>query len=131
MAIGCDDYIATDDDKDWDKKNAGRFDIIISTVSSQKAPFQGYIGMLNFNGTMVQVGAPEEPIALHCFALIPKRKRLAGSLIGSPSDIREMFKLAVEKNVKPWIEQRPMKDANQAIIDFQDGKPRFRYVLVN
>lgn len=131
LAIGCDDYIATDDDKDWDKKNAGRFDIIISTVSSQKAPFQGYIGMLNFNGTMVQVGAPEEPIALHCFALIPKRKRLAGSLIGSPSDIREMFKLAVEKNVKPWVEQRPMKDANQAIIDFQDGKPRFRYVLVN
>lgn len=131
LAIGCDDYIATDDDKDWDKKNAGRFDLIISTVSSPKAPFQGYIGLLNFNGTMVQVGAPEEPIALNCFGLIPKRKSLAGSLIGSPSDIREMFQLALDKNVKPWVEQRPMSDANQAVVDFQDGKPRFRYVLVN
>lgn len=34
--LGCDDYIATDDDKDWATKNASRFDLIISTVSSTK-----------------------------------------------------------------------------------------------
>lgn len=34
--LGCDDYIATDDDKDWVTKNASRFDLIISTVSSTK-----------------------------------------------------------------------------------------------
>lgn len=36
IALGCDDYIGTDDEPGWDKKNAGRFDIIISTVSSPK-----------------------------------------------------------------------------------------------
>jgi D-arabinose 1-dehydrogenase-like Zn-dependent alcohol dehydrogenase len=36
LALGCDEYIATGDDLDWDKKNAGRFDIIISTISSPK-----------------------------------------------------------------------------------------------
>ncbi len=36
-----------------------------------------------------------------------------------------------QEKVKPWVEKRPMSDANQAIIDFEAGKPRFRYVLVN
>lgn len=36
LELGCDDYIATDDDEGWAQKNAGRFDLIISTVSSAK-----------------------------------------------------------------------------------------------
>lgn len=80
---------------------------------------------------MVQVGAPEEPLPLSVFSLIPSRKRLAGSLIGSPKEIRDMFQLAADRNVKPWVEKRPMRDANQAILDMEAGKPRFRYVLVN
>ncbi|KAI6781612.1 formaldehyde dehydrogenase-like protein [Emericellopsis cladophorae] len=131
LALGCDDYIATSEDDGWETKNKSRFDLIISTVSSPKVPFTGYIGMLKMDGTMVQVGAPEEALPLHAFSLIPGRRRLAGSMIGSPSDIRAMFQLAADKNVKPWIEQRPMSEANQAIIDFSAGKPRFRYVLVN
>lgn len=34
LALGCDDYIATADDESWVSKNADRFDIIISTISS-------------------------------------------------------------------------------------------------
>lgn len=33
--LGCDDYIATSDDKDWVKNNKERFDLIISTASSE------------------------------------------------------------------------------------------------
>lgn len=42
-----------------------------------------------------------------------------------------MFQLAVDKKIKPWVEKRPMKDANQAIVDMEAGKARFRYVLQN
>lgn len=42
-----------------------------------------------------------------------------------------MLQLAVEKNVKPWIQERPLKEANKAVVDMQDGKARYRYVLVN
>jgi alcohol dehydrogenase (NADP+) len=42
-----------------------------------------------------------------------------------------MLKLARDKNIKPMIQERPMKDANQAIVDMADGKARYRYVLVN
>jgi D-arabinose 1-dehydrogenase-like Zn-dependent alcohol dehydrogenase len=36
LDLGCDDYIATDDDKGWAKLNARRFDLIINTISSEK-----------------------------------------------------------------------------------------------
>jgi D-arabinose 1-dehydrogenase-like Zn-dependent alcohol dehydrogenase len=42
-----------------------------------------------------------------------------------------MLQLVADKKVKPWVETRPMSEANQAIVDFEAGKPRFRYVLVN
>lgn len=90
-----------------------------------------YLNLLNHNGTMVQVGAPEGDVPLSVFNLIRGRRSLAGSAIGSPGEIREMFQLAADKNIKPWVEKRPMKDANQAIVDMEAGKPRFRYVLVN
>ena len=131
LKLGCDSYIATDDDKDWATKWQNHFDIIISTVSSAKMPFQEYVGLLTYNGTMVQVGAPESNLSLNAFALIPQRRRLAGSIIGSPKEIREMLQLAADKQIKPWVQQRPMKEANQVVVDMGDGKARYRYVLTN
>ncbi|TQV91679.1 hypothetical protein V2A60_008618 [Cordyceps javanica] len=131
MALGCDDYIATEDDKEWAQHNARRFDVIISTVSSAKMPIADYITTLALDGSMVQVGAPEEPIPVPIFPLITGRRSLAGSAIGSPKVIREMLEFAAKHNVKPFVEKRPMSDANQAIVDMEAGKARFRYVLVN
>ena len=42
-----------------------------------------------------------------------------------------MLTLAEEKKVRPWVEERPMDDANQVILDSENGLPRYRYVLVN
>lgn len=42
-----------------------------------------------------------------------------------------MLDLAADKGLKPWVQTRPMADANQAIQDMAAGKARYRYVLVN
>jgi len=42
-----------------------------------------------------------------------------------------MLNLAAEKKIKPWINERPMKDANRTVVDMDEGKARYRYVLVN
>jgi D-arabinose 1-dehydrogenase-like Zn-dependent alcohol dehydrogenase len=94
-------------------------------------PFNEYLALLKAEGTLVQVGVPEAPISLKPFSLIFGRKNVTGSGIGSPDEIRDMLQLAADKQIKPWVEKRPMSDANQAIIDLDAGKPRFRYVLVN
>ncbi|PTD11994.1 NADP-dependent alcohol dehydrogenase 6 [Fusarium culmorum] len=133
LALGADSYIATDDDEDWASKYAKTIDIIVCTVSSSKMPFSDYFKLLRHGGNFIQVGAPDSGLLppVNAFTLIKGGFKLSGSLIGSPADIEEMLELAVKKNVKPWIEKRPMEDANQTIIDIEEGKARYRYVLVN
>ncbi|QUC21322.1 uncharacterized protein UV8b_05565 [Ustilaginoidea virens] len=131
LELGCDEYIATDDDDGWVTHNTRRFHLIICTVSSDKMPLQDYVDALRFDGTLVQVGVFKKPMQVGSLNLAMGRRRIAGSIIGSPSEIREMLQLVVDKNIKPWVEKRPMKDANQVMMDMQAGKARFRYVLQN
>lgn len=132
LKLGVDDFIAIAEDEDWASKYAQSLDLIISTASSSKMPIVQYCGLLRFRGTFIQLGAPEDgALQIPAFVLIVKGLKLGGSLIGSPDEIREMLALAAEKSVKPWVQERPMKDANQAILDMDNGAARYRYVLVN
>ncbi|KAA8646673.1 NAD(P)-dependent alcohol dehydrogenase [Aspergillus tanneri] len=110
LKLGANTYIATDDNINWAKNNSRSLDLIISTVSSSKMPIVDYISLL-------------KPMAL-LFNSASQRTVL------SP-EICEMLQLAAEKKVQAWVEERPMKEANQAIVDMEAGKARYRYVLVN
>lgn len=130
--IGADKFIATNDDKDWTTHHARSLDLIVSTVSSPNMPLEQYLMLLKTNGQFIQVGAPEDQLpGFNAFSLIAKGCKIGGSAIGAPHEIEEMLALTVKKNVKPWIQTRPLKDANQAVIDMDQGKARYRYVLVN
>ncbi|KAH7024651.1 NADP-dependent alcohol dehydrogenase C [Microdochium trichocladiopsis] len=133
LKLGADEYIATDDDKDWEKTHKRSLDLIISTVSSAKMPLTGYLGLLRVHGTYIQVGAPDggELPPVNAFTLLANGIKLGGSGIGSPDEIKEMLQLAADKKIKPWVQTRPMKDANAAIVDMTAGKARYRYVLQN
>lgn len=124
--MGADSFIATDEDKDWNKKNRCTLDLIVSTVSSPNMPFQKYLQLLRTNGQFIQVGAPEDKMpAFNILALINRGVKIGGSSIGSPKEISDMLKFAAEKEIRPWIEERPLKDANQAIVDMENGKARY------
>jgi D-arabinose 1-dehydrogenase-like Zn-dependent alcohol dehydrogenase len=130
--MGVDHFIAMEEDKDWAKNNARSLDLIISTVADPKMPIQKYLRLLRTHGQFIQVGAPEDAIpGFNMFSLIGKGAKIGGSAIGSPKDIAEMLDFAVEKGVHPFIEERPMKEANQAVLDMDKNKARYRYVLVN
>lgn len=95
-------------------------------------PLEGYLGLLAYQGRYVQLGIPEQPLPnFSAAALVMKNATMGGSLIGSPKEIEEMLQLAADKKVKAWIQTRPMKEANQTIKDFEAGKPRYRFCLVN
>ena len=95
-------------------------------------PLTDYVDLLKVRGTFIQVGNPEDgSLAIPAGVLIMRGAKMGGSLIGSPSDLRDMLQLAADKKIQPWIEERPMKDANQVIQDMTAGKARYRYVLVN
>ncbi|CAG7939095.1 unnamed protein product [Penicillium olsonii] len=130
--LGADTYLATAEDPNWAKSNLQSLDLIISTVSSAKMPLADYLSLLKTDGTFVQLGIPDNGnLAVPAGSLIFRRIKITGSLMGGPGEIREMLEVAVKKNVKSWVEEIPMKNANQAILDMEAGKARYRYVLVN
>lgn len=132
LKMGATGFISTEEDKDWATTHANSLDLLVSTVSSPKMPLMGYLGLLGTGGQFIQLGAPEDSIPpFNAFALIIKEVKIGGSLIGSPAEIRHMLKLAVEKGVHSWTNRYSMKDANKAVVDFDEGKPRYRFVLVN
>ncbi|CZT22269.1 probable alcohol dehydrogenase, class V [Ramularia collo-cygni] len=132
LKMGADEYIATEEDKDWAKKHSRSLDLIICTVSSPSMPLMQYLQLLRVKGTFIQVGAPEDKLPdMNAFAFIAKGVKFGGSMIGPPAQIEEMLKFTAEKNVKPWINKYSMKEANKAIVDFEAGKARYRISLVN
>lgn len=132
LEMGADDYIATEESKDWAKQYNGTFDILVSTVSSVKVPIGDYLRLLRKDGTYCQVGVPDDgQMSFHPMPLIARRVRFTGSMIGSPQEIRDMFELAAKQQPRFWIETRPMAVANQTVMDMDEGKARYRYVLVN
>ncbi|KAI5777144.1 chaperonin 10-like protein [Geopyxis carbonaria] len=132
LKMGADSYIATDDDADWASANANSLDLVISTISTPKMPLSGYLGLLRRHGQFIQVGAPEDVLPpVSAFSLIGMGVTMGGSMIGSPKEIREMVELADKKDVRSWVNLYPLTQVNQALVDFEAGKPRYRLVLVN
>lgn len=131
LKLGADEFIATGEDPEWFSTHASTLDILVSTISGS-FPMAQYLNLLDVGGIFVQVGAPEDPLpSFPAFALIMKKLRIGGSLIGGRKMIREMLELAEKEKLEAWVEVRDMKDANQTIVDMHAGKPRYRYVLKN
>ena len=63
MKMGADDFIATDEDKDWATKHANSLDLIVCTVSSPKMPLAQYLQLIRVKGHFIQVGAPEDNVS--------------------------------------------------------------------
>ncbi|WPG98647.1 Hypothetical protein R9X50_00144000 [Acrodontium crateriforme] len=132
LKMGATAFIATDEEEDWSTKYAKTVDLIVCTVSSHKMPLNDYLKLLRLRGTFIMVGVPEDSLpAIDLGTLTDRRAKIGGSTVGSRQQIREMLDLAVEKGVHPWINMYPMKDANKALIEFEEGKPRYRFVLKN
>lgn len=131
LELGCDDYIATSDEKQMAKYQR-KMTHILCTGTSPDFQWFPYINLLRANGHFINVMAPGWKFPeLDPMLLLSRQVYIHGSAIGAPHEILEMLDFAAEHNVRPWISKYPMKDVNKAHEDFRAGKPRFRYVLEN
>ncbi|KAI8650046.1 Cupin-2 domain-containing protein [Fusarium sp. Ph1] len=80
-------------------------------------PILDYFSILRPGGKFVQLGASEEPVPVPIFPLMQNGLSLCSSGIGSPAEIRDMLDLAVAKNARPWVQLRPMPEANEAMVN--------------
>ena len=130
--LGADDFISTSE-TNWESKYANKLDVIIDTAGPRESsPYDGYLSLLRKDGVFIQVGNSGQPLPrIGVGPLITKSIKITGSVIGSPGEISEMLELAASRDIRAWVETRPMREANNALVDFEQGKSRYRYCLVN
>jgi len=127
LKFGADHYYATSD-KDTFKELRNRFDLIINTVSVG-LPMHSYLGMLNLDGTMVNVGAPSEPLPVQVFSLIGKRRSFAGSNIGGIAETQEMLDFCAEHGIGAEIEVISGEQIDEAWERVLASDVRYRFVI--
>ncbi|AWT45155.1 MULTISPECIES: NAD(P)-dependent alcohol dehydrogenase [Streptomyces] len=127
LKLGADHYYATSDPKTFEEL-AGTFDLIVSTVSAP-LDFNAYLGLLKTRGALVNVGAPEEPIALNLFSVIGGGKTLAGSMIGGIAETQEMLDFCAEHGFGAEIELIRADQINEAYERVVNSDVRYRFVI--
>ncbi|GAN08231.1 NADP-dependent alcohol dehydrogenase [Mucor ambiguus] len=128
--LGCDDFIVTSSDESMAKYKK-QLTHIVCTGTSRDFSWNRFFTLLKANGHFINVSAPGWDFPQVGMELLRHQVNITGSMIASPAEIIEMLDFAAEHNIRPWIKTYPMSKVNEAIQDFRDGKPRFRFVLEN
>lgn len=127
LRLGASHYYATSDPATFEQL-AGSFDLILCTVSAG-IDWNAYLGLLKIDGTMVVLGAPEQPVPVHAFSLIMQRRHLAGSLIGSIKETQEMLDFCGKHNIVSKIETIAIQQINEAYERVLKSDVRYRFVI--
>ena len=127
LRLGADHYYATSDPTTFEKLGSS-FDLIINTVSAS-VDLNAYLGLLAVDGTLVNVGAPSEPLEVPAFALIPARRSWAGSAIGGIRETQEMLDFCAEHGILPETELISADQINEAYDRVLKSDVRYRFVI--
>lgn len=125
--LGAKDYYATSDAETFTKLT-GTFDLIINTVGTA-IDWNAYLNLLKYDGSMVLVGVPEHAVPVHAFSLIPGRRSLSGSMIGSIKETQEMLDFCGEHNIVAEIEKINIQEINEAYERVLKSDVRYRFVI--
>ena len=125
--LGADAFLLSTDAEQV-QKAADSFDLILDTVSAEH-DLNSVLSMIKLDGTLVVVGVPSQAPAVHPFSLIPRRRSLAGSMIGGIRETQEMLDFCAENGIVSDIELIPMSEINNAYTRMIKNDVRYRFVI--
>jgi len=125
--LGAHEFALSSDEATF-KKLAGRFDLIVDTISAPHDLNQ-YLGMVRPGGAQVLVGVPPKPAPVHAFSLIQGNRSLAGSLIGGIAETQEMLDYCGKREIASDVEVIPIQKINEAYERMIKGDVRYRFVI--
>ncbi len=120
------DSIATNAAQELQKLGGAR--VILATAPNSKSMSE-LVGGLGLNGTLLVVGASQEPIEVSPLQLIMGRRSVQGWASGTPTDSEDTLRFAELTGVRAMIEKYPLEKAAEAYARMMSGKAEFRVVL--
>ena len=128
LRLGADAYFATSDPDTFDA--AGR-PVRPDHQHRQRAASTSTptCRLLAVDGTLVNVGAPAEPLSLNVFSLIGGRRTYAGSMIGGIAETQEMLDFCAEHGIGAEVEVIAADQINEAYERVLASDVRYRFVI--
>lgn len=124
--LGANDYAATSNPETF-KRLAGRFDLILNTVSAS-VDYNAFMGLLKPEGTMVLLGIPDGPVSISPYALLG-RKSMSFSMIGGIRETQEMLDFCAEHEIVSDVEVIPIDAVNEAYERVLRSDVRYRFAI--
>ncbi|MBG9374635.1 NAD(P)-dependent alcohol dehydrogenase [Panacibacter sp. DH6] len=125
--LGADDVILSKDAEQM-KKYAGKLHFVLDAVSAQH-DINAYLNLLRVDGSLALVGAPEQPLPVAAFSIIPFRRSFAGSMIGGIAETQEMLDFCGKHNIVADIEMINIQHINEAYERLLKGDVKYRFVI--
>ncbi len=127
-ALGADEVVVSRHPDEM-AAHAQSLDFILNTVAAPH-DLNAFFALLKRDGTMTLVGAPATPHAApDVFALIMKRRGLAGSMIGGIPETQEMLDFCAKHDVVADIEMIRADEIDEAYERMLRGDVKYRFVI--
>src|ERR1700736_3922577 len=110
------------------KQLSMHFDFILDTVSAPHA-YEAYLNTLKTDGVLICVGLPAEPMGVPAFSLVPRRRSIAGSMIGGIAATQEMLDYCAANNIVSDVQVIPIQQINEAYERTIKGQVKYRFVI--
>jgi uncharacterized zinc-type alcohol dehydrogenase-like protein len=110
------------------KDDALAMDVILNTVSAE-INIDLYLQLLKLDGTLVVIGLPGKPYAVHVGTLLNGRRSIAGSMIGGIPELQEMLNFCGEKSIVSDVEVIKADYINEAYERTVASDVKYRFVI--
>ena len=125
--LGAHDVVLSKNE-DQMQRYAGKLHFVLDAVSAQH-DINAYLSLLRVDGSLALVGAPEHPLPVAAFSLIPYRRSFAGSMIGGIPETQEMLDFCGKHNIVSDIEMINIQQINEAYERLLKGDVKYRFVI--
>jgi uncharacterized zinc-type alcohol dehydrogenase-like protein len=125
--LGAEDFALTTNRSTF-KTHAGRFDVLIDTVSARHE-LDSLFRLLKPFGALALVGMPPQAMEVKASSLVAGNKRFAGSSVGGMKETQELVDFCAAKGVLADVEVIPAESINEAYERVLNNDVRYRFVI--
>ncbi|MFM2264253.1 MAG: hypothetical protein RLY81_605 [Actinomycetota bacterium] len=127
LAMGAHHFVSIKDIENL-KPLAKSFDLILNTVSAE-LDINDYLNLLKLDGTLVVIGLPGTPYAVHAGTLLNGRRSLSGSMIGGIPETQEMLDFCAKHQIVSDVEVIKADYINEAYKRTVASDVKYRFVI--